>query len=694
MSLTNLNFVRNIGISAHIDAGKTTTTERILYYTGKLHKIGEVHDGNAFMDWMEQEQERGITITSAATTTFWNQYQINIIDTPGHVDFTVEVERSLRVLDGAIALFCAVGGVEPQSEVVWRQMNKYNIPRIAFINKMDRIGADFFKVVKQIELQLNSNPVLLQIPIGSESNFKGVIDLIANKCIIWSDTDDGVKYIEENIPENLKSISNNYRNKLLESIAEFDDVLLEKFFDNSDIISTDEIISAIRINTINRKIVPIMCGSAFKNKGIQLLLDAVCNFLPSPCDIKNIIGINPYNNKKEIRVPSVNDYFSALAFKIMTDPFVGRLSFFRVYSGQLSNGEYVFNSRTKKKERVSRMMQMHANKQSPINIIRAGDIGAMIGLKNVRTGDTLCSETNPILLESITFPDPVISIALEPDTQKDVDKLNLALAKLVEEDPTFKVKTNDETSQIIISGMGELHLEIIIDRLRREFNIKCKHGNPQVAYKETITGKSIHREIYKKQTGGRGKFADISFELSFADNEFEGLQFINEITGGSIPKEFIPSVEKGFKDAMNFGILAGYPIQSMKIRLFDGSYHPVDSDSISFELAARNAFRIAAIKANPVIIEPIMLIEITTPKDYIGDVIGNINRRRGNIENIISNNNDIQIIKAKVPLSSMFGYVTDLRTLTSGRATSSMKFCNYAEVPKNIRDIIIKDSKK
>jgi len=707
MSDKNLNFVRNIGISAHIDAGKTTTSERILFYTGKTHKIGEVHDGAATMDWMEQEQERGITITSAATTTFWNfptdngkstpntdTYKINIIDTPGHVDFTVEVERSLRVLDGAVALFCAVGGVEPQSETVWRQMNKYSVPRIGFVNKMDRSGADFLRVVAQVKERLGANPVPLQIPIGAEETFKGVVDLIRNIAIVWDDATQGATYTQIDIPEDLIEVVAEYREKLIESIAEYDDSLMEKFFENPNSITEDEINAALRKATLSLNIVPMMCGSAFKNKGVQTMLDAVIKFLPAPADIDAVVGTNPKTELEVSRKPEISEPFSALAFKIATDPYVGRLAFFRVYSGFLDAGSYVLNTRSGKKERISRIFQMHSNKQNPIDRIDAGDIGAAVGFKEIKTGDTLCDEANPIILESITFPEPVIGLAIEPKTQADVDKLGNGLSKLAEEDPTFRVKTDEETGQTVISGMGELHLEIIIDRLKREFKVEVNQGAPQVAYKEAITTKFSHREVFKKQTGGRGKFADIQFEIGPVDEKFEGvgLQFVNEIVGGSIPKEFIPAVQKGFAESMKNGSLAGYPIDSMKVRLYDGSFHAVDSDSLSFELCAKSGFRESAKQAGPVLLEPIMKLEVLTPADYMGDVQGDLNRRRGMIEGI-DERAGAQVIKAKVPLSEMFGYVTSLRTITSGRASSSMEFSHYEAVPRNIAENILKTVK-
>lgn len=689
----DLTYTRNIGIMAHIDAGKTTTTERILYYTGVNYKMGEVHDGTTTMDWMVQEQERGITITSAATTTFWNfkdqQYKINIIDTPGHVDFTAEVERSLRVLDGAVAVFCAVGGVEPQSETVWRQANKYEVPRIAFVNKMDRAGADFFSVVKQVQEKLGTKPLPIQIPIGAEEHFKGIVDLITNKGVIWEDESLGKTFKEIPIPENLKETVKEWREKLIDAVAEHDDNLLEKFLDNHDSITEADLMIAIRKATLKMAVVPMICGAAFKNKGVQALLDCVIHFLPSPLDIAAIEGINPDTDKKELRKPDSSDKFSALAFKIMTDPFVGRLAFFRVYSGKLNSGSYVFNPRTNNKERISRILQMHANKQLPLEFIEAGDIGAAVGFKNIKTGDTLCEEKNPIVLERMTFPQPVIGVAVEPKTQADVDKLTASLLKLAEEDPTFRIKTDEETGQTVISGMGELHLEIIVDRLKREFKVECNQGPPQVAYKETITKSVIHRELYKKQSGGRGKYADLTVEISPPDPGQKGLVFENEIVGGSIPKEYIPAVEKGFKTAMSNGVLAGYQVESLKVRLFDGGFHAVDSDSLSFEIAAQSAFREACKKAKPVLLEPIMQIEVITPNDYTGDVMGDLNKRRGQLEGMDSRPTGEQVIKAKVPLSEMFGYVTTLRTLSSGRATSTMEFSYYAEVPKSISEEVV-----
>ncbi len=688
----DLTYTRNIGIMAHIDAGKTTTTERILFYTGVNHRLGETHDGAATMDWMVQEQERGITITSAATTTFWNfnqnQYKVNIIDTPGHVDFTVEVERSLRVLDGAIALFCAVGGVEPQSETVWRQADKYKVPRISFINKMDRAGADFFSVVDKIRERLGMNAVPLQIPIGEEEEFKGVIDLITNKAYVWEEQSLGTVFVEVPIPDNLTETVLEYRTKLVEGCAEESEELLEKFMEDPDSISEDEMTSIIRKATIDRRITPVLCGSAFKNKGIQSLLDAVIKFLPSPLDVEAIEGIHPKTDKHIIRKADANEPFAALAFKIANDPYVGRLCFFRVYSGTLNAGSYVYNASTKKKERISRILQMHANKQNPIEKIEAGDIGAAVGFKNIHTGDSLCDEKHPVILESMTFPEPVISVAIEPRTQADLDKLNLALMKLAEEDPTFVVKTDPDSGQTIISGMGELHLEILLDRLNREFRVEANQGEPQVAYKEAITSFVEHREVYKKQTGGRGKFADIVFEIGPADEGVTGLQFIDEVKGGNIPKEYIPAIEKGFKNAMQNGVMAGFPLESLKVRLTDGSYHNVDSDSLSFELAAKIAFKNACKKASTVLLEPVMKLEVITPEEYLGDVVGDINRRRGHMNNVAARIN-LQVVNAQVPLAEMFGYVTALRTLTSGRATSTMEFSHFQEVPKNISDELI-----
>lgn len=696
--MSDLKNTRNIGIMAHIDAGKTTTTERILYYTGRTHRIGEVHDGAAQMDWMVQEQERGITITAAATTTYWNyknqDYKINIIDTPGHVDFTVEVERSLRVLDGAVAIFCAVGGVEPQSETVWRQADKYNVPRIAFVNKMDRVGSDFFSVVEQIREKLGSNPIPVQIPIGSEENFKGVIDLMYNKAVVWREDEKmGTVYDLVEIPEELKATAEEWREKLVEAVAVTDDSLLERYFENPDSITPEEIIAVIRKSTLEMSIVPVMCGSAFKNKGVQRLLDAIIAFLPSPLDVGAVKGLNPMHGDAEVsRNPDSNEPLAALVFKIATDPFVGRLVYLRVYSGVLEAGASVLNARTGKKGRINRLYQMHANKQNPRDIIEAGDICAAVGLKDVKTGDTICDVKKPISLESIDFPAPVIGIAIEPKSQEDVDKLGVALLKLAEEDPTFQVKIDENTGQTLINGMGELHLEILIDRIKREFNVECNQGIPQVAYKEALTKTLKHREVFKKQTGGRGKFADIIIEIGPADDGVTGLQFIDKVKGGNIPREFIPSVEKGFKQAMNNGPLAGYPLDNMKVVLLDGSYHPVDSDSLSFELAAKSAFRNAASKGVPILLEPIMSAEVVTPEEYMGNVISDFNKRRGQVEGMLSKMG-ARIIKAKVPLAEKFGYVTVLRTLTSGRATSTMEFAKYDEVPEEIARKIIEKAR-
>lgn len=692
-----LQNTRNIGIMAHIDAGKTTTTERILFYTGITHRIGEVHDGAATMDWMVQEQERGITITSAATTAFWKykdqEYKINIIDTPGHVDFTVEVERSLRVLDGAIAVFCAVGGVEPQSETVWRQADKYHVPRMAFVNKMDRSGADFFSVVNQIKEKLGSNPVPLQIPIGSEESFRGVIDLIENKAVVWHDDQTlGTNYELVEIPDELKEEAEEWRGKLIEAVAEHDDALLERFFEDPDSITKDEMLAVIRKATIEMTITPVLCGSAFKNKGVQRLLDSIIAFLPSPLDVGNIKGINPKNDQEVERKPDANEPLAALAFKIATDPYVGRLAFLRVYSGKIDAGSYVLNVRTGKRERISRLYQMHANKQNPKDFIEAGDICAAVGFKDLRTGDTLCNEKHQIALESMEFPEPVIGIAVEPKTQKDLDKLNLALQKLAEEDPTFTVKVDDDSGQTVISGMGELHLEILLDRLVREFKVECNQGAPQVNYKEAITKEVEHREVFKKQTGGRGKFADIQVIIGPADDDTKELQFIDKIKGGNIPREYIPAIQKGFKEAMYNGVLAGYPVDSLKVTLIDGSYHDVDSDALSFEIAAKMAFKSACAKAKPVLLEPIMAAEVVTPEEYMGDIIGDFNRRRGKVEGM-ENRGGARVIKAKVPLAEKFGYVTVLRTISSGRATSSMEFSHYEEVPKEIAKEIVEKTK-
>ncbi|MDD4589049.1 MAG: elongation factor G [Parabacteroides sp.] len=685
-----LKFTRNIGIMAHIDAGKTTTSERILYYTGLTHKIGEVHDGAATMDWMEQEQERGITITSAAVTTFWNynqeKYKINLIDTPGHVDFTVEVERSLRILDGAIATFCAVGGVEPQSETVWRQADKYNVPRIGYVNKMDRSGANFFEVVRQIKDILGATPCPIQIPIGAEEKFKGVVDLVRMKAIYWHDESLGAEYEVDEIPAELLSEAEEWRDKMLETISDCDDEVMEKYLKDPSTITEDEIISALRKGTLSMKINPMLCGSSFKNKGVQTLLDAVCAYLPSPEDTPAIEGTDPNDPSKVIvRKPLYEEPLTALAFKIATDPYVGRLCYFRVYAGQMDAGSYVLNTRSGKKERISRLFQMYSNKQNPMEFIGCGDIGAGVGFKDIRTGDTLCDENHPITLESMEFPDPVIGVAIEPKTQKDLDKLGIGLSKLAEEDPTFRVQTNEDTGQTVISGMGELHLDIIIDRLRREFKVECNQGKPQVTYKESITKSIQLREVYKKQTGGRGKFADIIVRIEPADKDFVGtLQFVDEVKGGNVPKEYIPSVQKGFEKAMKNGVLAGYPLDQLKVTLLDGSYHPVDSDQLSFEIVALQAFRNACEKAGPVLMEPIMKMEVVTPEESMGDVIGDLNKRRGQIEGMEASRTGARIVKAEVPLAETFGYVTALRTITSGRATSTMQFSHYSQVSSSI----------
>jgi len=693
MAKRDLSFTRNIGIAAHIDAGKTTTTERILYYAGISHKIGEVHDGAATMDWMIQEQERGITITSAATTLGWkyrgNNYHVNIIDTPGHVDFTVEVNRSLRVLDGLVFLFSAVDGVEPQSETNWRLADNYKVPRIGFVNKMDRQGADFFSVCNQVKTMLGSNAVPLQIPIGNEETFKGVVDLINNRGIIWNETDQGMTFEEIPVPDDLKDEAYEYREKLLEAIAEFDETLMEKFFEDPDSISEREILNALREATIAIKIIPMVCGSSFKNKGVQTMLDFVMELMPSPVDIEAIEGTDPKTDLPTKRKPSIDEPFAGLAFKIATDPFVGRLCFTRAYSGKLDSGSYVLNARTGNKERISRIFQMHANKQNQIDSLGAGDIGALVGFKDIKTGDTLCDEKAPIVLESMDFPDPVIGLAIEPKTQADVDKLGMALAKLAEEDPTFQVKTDEDSGQTVISGMGELHLDIILDRLRREFKIECNQGAPQVNYKEAISSTTSHREVYKKQTGGRGKFADIVVNIGPASEPTkEGLEFVNNIKGGNIPREYIPSIEKGFKEAMRNGVLAGYEVTALRVELNDGSFHPVDSDSLSFELCAKLAYRTALPKCSPVLLEPIMKLEVVTPDEKMGDVIGDLNKRRGLIEGT-DERNGATVIKGKVPLSEMFGYVTDLRTITSGRATSTMEFAYFAEAPKGVAEAVI-----
>ncbi|MPQ45773.1 elongation factor G [Marinifilum sp. N1E240] len=698
MAKRDLNFTRNIGIMAHIDAGKTTTTERILYYTGVSHKIGEVHDGAATMDWMEQEQERGITITSAATTCYWNydskKYQINIIDTPGHVDFTVEVERSLRVLDGAVACFCAVGGVEAQSETVWRQADKYRVPRMGFVNKMDRSGADFFKAVREVKEKLGANPIPIQIPIGSEDTFRGVIDLITMKAIVWYDDENGTNYTLEDIPDHLVADANEWRETLVEAVAENDEELLERFFEDPESITEDEMYAVIRKATISMDIVPMLCGSAFKNKGVQRLLDAIITYMPSPLDVEAIVGTIPGTDEEVVRQPDADEPLAALAFKIATDPFVGRLAFTRIYSGAIDAGSYVYNTRSNNKERISRLYQMHSNKQNAIDRVEAGDICACVGFKDIRTGDTLCQKETPIELESMDFPDPVIGIAVEPLTQKDVDKMGMALAKLAEEDPTFQVKTDEDSGQTVISGMGELHLDIIIDRLKREFKVECNQGAPQVAYKEAIKGSVDHRQVFKKQSGGRGKFADIQFRLMPVDADFEGegLQFVDQIKGGNIPKEFVPSVQKGFTEAMKNGVLAGYTVDTLKVELYDGSFHPVDSDQLSFEMAAKQGFKEACAKANPVLLEPIMKMEVITPEEYMGDIIGDLNKRRGQVEGMESKHG-ARVVNAKVPLSEQFGYVTVLRTLSSGRANSSMEFSHFEEVPKGIAKEVVENAK-
>lgn len=708
--MADLRLQRNFGIAAHIDAGKTTTTERILFYTGVNHKLGETHEGGATTDWMDQEKERGITITSAAVTCYWSfptsqgkptpdakKYKFNIIDTPGHVDFTVEVERSMRVLDGLVALFSAVDGVEPQSETVWRQANRYRVPRIGFVNKMDRIGADFLMVVSQVREMLGAKAVPLQLPIGAEDNFKGVVDLVTMKSIVWDDASQGATYVEGEIPADMMEEVQKYRAELVEAVAEYDDNLMEKFFEDPDSISEAEIHEAIRKATIDLSIIPMLCGSSYRNKGVQKMLDCVVRYLPSPADIEAIEGTDPKDPEKKLyRKPDAKEPFAALAFKIMTDPFVGRLAFFRAYSGHLDAGSYVLNVRSGKNERISRIMQMHANKQNPIDFIEAGDIGAAVGFKDIKTGDTLCDEKHPIVLENMFIPEPVISIAVEPKTQADVDKMGMAIAKLVEEDPTLRVKTDEDTGQTVLSGMGELHLDIILDRMKREFKIEVNQGAPQVSYKEAFTSTIAHREVFKKQTGGRGKFADIQFEIGPADEEFlkEGkgnFQFINDIFGGAIPKEFIPAIQKGFESAMTAGVLAGYPVESMKVRIFDGSFHQVDSDSMSFELCAKQGFRTAGKMAKPIILEPIMKVEVLTPDQYMGDVSGDLNRRRAMLEGMDTRNN-LQVIKAKVPLSEMFGYVTQLRSLSSGRATSTMEFSHYAQAPRNIEEEVIAKS--
>ena len=699
MAKQDLHLTRNIGIMAHIDAGKTTTSERILFYTGLTHKIGEVHDGAATMDWMAQEQERGITITSAATTTRWKwngqTYKINLIDTPGHVDFTAEVERSLRVLDGAVAAYCAVGGVEPQSETVWRQADKYNVPRMGYVNKMDRSGADFFEVVRQMKDVLGANPCPVVIPIGAEENFKGVVDLIKMKAILWHDETMGADYSVEEIPADLQAEAEEWRDKMLEKVAEFDDELMNKYFDDPSTITEEEILRALRAATVAMEVTPMLCGSSFKNKGVQTLLDYVCAFLPSPLDTPNVVGTNPDTGAEEDRKPSDEEKTSALAFKIATDPYVGRLTFIRVYSGKVEAGSYIYYSRSGKKERVSRLFQMHSNHQNPVEVIGAGDIGAGVGFKDIRTGDTLCDEDAPIVLESMDFPDPVIGIAVEPKTQKDLDKLSNGLAKLAEEDPTFTVKTDEQTGQTVISGMGELHLDIIIDRLKREFKVECNQGKPQVNYKEAITKTVNLREVYKKQSGGRGKFADIIVNVGPVDEDYKegGLQFENKVTGGNIPKEFIPSVQKGFESAMKNGILGGFPMDSLKVELLDGSFHPVDSDQLSFEICALQAYKSACAQAKPVLMEPIMKLEVVTPEENMGDVIGDLNKRRGQVEGMDTSRSGARIVKAMVPLAEMFGYVTALRTITSGRATSSMTYDHHAPVSSSIAKAVLEEIK-
>ena len=699
MAKQDLHLTRNIGIMAHIDAGKTTTSERILFYTGKTHKIGEVHDGAATMDWMAQEQERGITITSAATTCYWHydnkQFKINLIDTPGHVDFTAEVERSLRVLDGAVATYCAVGGVQPQSETVWRQADKYNVPRLGYVNKMDRSGADYFDVLRQMKEVLGANPVSLVVPIGSEETFKGIVDLIKMKAILWHDETMGAEFEVAEIPADLKDEAEEWRGKLLESAAEFDESLMEKYFEDPNSITEEEIIAAIRKGTLAMECTPVICGSSFKNKGVQTLLDYVCAFLPSPVDTPNIVGTNPTTGEEEDRKPSEDAPTSALAFKIATDPYVGRLVFFRVYSGKVEAGSYVYNTRSGKKERVSRLFQMNSNKQVPMDAIDAGDIGAGVGFKDIRTGDTLCDEAHPIVLESMTFPDPVIGIAVEPKSQADVDKLGIGLAKLAEEDPTFTVHTDEQSGQTVTSGMGELHLDIILDSLKREFKVESNQGKPQVNYKEAITKTVNLREVYKKQSGGRGKFADIIVNVGPVDEDYKqgGLQFINEVKGGNIPKEFIPSVQKGFESAMKNGVLGGYPMDSLKVTLIDGSFHPVDSDQLSFEVAAINAYKNACVKAGPVLMEPIMKLEVVTPEENMGDVIGDLNKRRGQVEGMDETRSGARIIRAMVPLAEMFGYVTALRTITSGRATSSMEYDHHAPLSSTIAKAVLEEIK-
>ena len=697
MAEIDLKLTRNIGIMAHIDAGKTTTSERILFFTGLTHKIGEVHDGAATMDWMEQEQERGITITSAATTAFWKwqdkTYKFNLIDTPGHVDFTAEVERSLRVLDGAIAAYCAVGGVEPQSETVWRQADKYNVPRIAYVNKMDRSGADFFSVVRQMKEVLGANPCPIAIPIGAEEQFKGIVDLVTMKAFVYDDSANPTEYTIQDIPAEVADEAAQWRENLLEKAADFDEDLMMKVLEDPDSITPEELRAAIRKGTLSLELTPMTCGSSFKNKGVQPLLDYVCAYLPSPLDIEAVTGMNPKTDEEESRQPIESDKTSALVFKIATNPFVGRLIYIRVYSGKVESGSYIYDSRSGRKERISRMFQMHSNKQNPVEVLGAGDIGAIIGMKDVRTGDTLCDEDAPIVLESMDFPDPVISIAVEPKTQKDLDKLATGLGKLAEEDPTFTVRTDEQSGQTIISGMGELHLDIIIDRLKREFGVECNQGKPQVSYKEAITDTVQVHETYKKQTGGKGKFADIVVSVGPADPDFKegGLQFVNEVKGGNVPKEFIPAVQKGFQSALKSGVLAGYPVDSLKVTLLDGSYHTVDSDQLSFEVCAIQAYKSACLKANPVLLEPIMKLEVVTPEESMGDVIADLNKRRGQVEGFETSRTGARIIKAMVPLSEMFGYVTSLRTITSGRATSSMIYDHHEQVSASLTKAILEE---
>ena len=699
MAKQDLHLTRNFGIMAHIDAGKTTTSERILFYTGKTHKIGETHDGSATMDWMAQEQERGITITSAATTAYWtckgNKYKFNLIDTPGHVDFTAEVERSLRVLDGAVATYCAVGGVEPQSETVWRQADKYNVPRIGYVNKMDRSGADFYEVVRQMKEVLGATPCVVALPVGAEETFKGIVDLIKMKAILWHDETMGAEYSLEDIPADMLAECEEWRGKMIELAAEQDDTLMEKYFEDPESLSEEEIVAAIRKGTLNLDIVPMTCGSSFKNKGVQTLLDYVCMFLPSPLDTPSIVGTNPETGEEESRKPSEEEKTAALAFKIATDPYVGRLTFFRVYSGKVEAGSYIYNVRSGKKERVSRLFQMHSSSQNPVECIAAGDIGAGVGFKDIHTGDTLAEEGAPIVLESMDFPDPVIGIAVEPKTQKDLDKLSIGLQKLAEEDPTFTVKTDEQSGQTVISGMGELHLDIIIDRLKREFKVECNQGKPQVNYKEAITATVNHREVYKKQSGGRGKFADIIVNVGPRDEDYNEtpLQFVNSVTGGNIPKEFIPSVQKGFDAAMKNGVLGGFPMDSLKVELVDGSFHPVDSDQLSFEIAAQMAYKACCAKAKPVLMEPIMKLEVVTPEENMGDVIGDLNKRRGQVEGMDTTRTGARLVKAMVPLAEMFGYVTALRTITSGRATSSMTYDHHAPVSTGVAKAVLEEMK-